>query len=126
MKRSPLLTSYKSLKDIFRSSIKLDSKISAEPSSTATPKEQTYLSEKIAKAEKEIKKLEEKFLKSEGDEKDKIKKLIKMEETTLLRLNKELQKYDGNKGHTRMASAPVLTKLHSEDQGDEGKGRILK
>ena len=68
------------------------------------------------------KQLEEKFTKSEGEEKDKIKKLIKMEETTLTRLNKELQKY--TPGHTRMASAPVVViqakNSHQEDNGDEG------
>ena len=46
----------KSLKDIFRSSIKIDSKLTTQENISQHPKEQNYLNDKIAKAEKEIKK----------------------------------------------------------------------
>ena len=83
----------KSLKDIFRSSIKLENGFSKISSSDK--KEKEFLHEKIQKSEKEIKKLEEKYTQrvGESDELEKIKKLIKMEETTLNRLKKELGKF---------------------------------
>ena len=46
----------KSLKDIFRSSIKIDSKLTTQENHMQHPKEQNYLNDKIVKAEKEIKK----------------------------------------------------------------------
>lgn len=110
----------KSLKDIFRSSIKLEN-----GSKNSDKKEKEFLFEKILKSEKEIKKLEEKFTRvGESDELEKIKKLIKMEETTLNRLKKEVAKFKES-GHSRMSSAPVdipnrTTSLPPDsDPGDE-------
>ena len=91
----------KSLKDIFRSSIKLENGFSKISSSDK--KEKEFLHEKIQKSEKEIKKLEEKYTQrvGESDELEKIKKLIKMEETTLNRLKKELGKFGKGKQNFR-------------------------
>jgi len=98
----------KSLKDIFRSSIKLENGFSKISSSDK--KEKEFLHEKIQKSEKEIKKLEEKYTQrvGESDELEKIKKLIKMEETTLNRLKKELGKFGKGKQNFRFFDVKII------------------
>lgn len=98
----------KSLKDIFRSSIKLENGFSKISSSDK--KEKEFLHEKIQKSEKEIKKLEEKYTQrvGESDELEKIKKLIKMEETTLNRLKKELGKFGKGKKNFRFFDVKII------------------
>lgn len=85
-------TGRKSIKDLLRNKLNLDSTTSVKISSTQQKAHYSHLKDQLEKHEKEKRKLEDRYNVGTDIEKKIIKNMIRMEESQLRRLKRELDK----------------------------------